>query len=64
MMQVDEMGGYQKEEPVSDGITAGDLSELIGPNRVYYMNVFDAIITTSILYHQYSCDTSSGSNLR
>lgn len=40
MMQVDEMGGYQKEEPVSDGITAGDLSELIGPNRVYYMNVF------------------------
>ena len=40
MMNIDAMGGYQKEEPVDDGVTAGDLAELIGPNQAYYMGVF------------------------
>ena len=40
MVRVDTMGGYQKEEPVDEGVTAGDLAELIGPNQAYYMSVF------------------------
>lgn len=37
---IDVMGGYRKEEPVADDISAGELFEIVKTNQPYYMTVF------------------------
>ena len=37
---IDVMGGYRKEEPVAEDITAGEIFEVVKTNQPYYMNVF------------------------
>ena len=42
---VDPMGGYQEDEPIEDGVTAGELAQVVQNNSVYYMPAFRSLKT-------------------
>lgn len=42
---VDPMGGYAKEEPIDDGVTAGEVAEVVQNNSAYYMLAFRTLKT-------------------
>lgn len=40
---VDPMGGYAKEEPIEEGVTAGEVAEVVQNNSAYYMAAFRSL---------------------